>query len=408
MKVGEEQVEASEAGLSVNEILRAYGAEYAEQHGLSAEQRRVIRNLSDCRTMALGGHIEQCEKCAAIHYRYHSCRDRHCPQCGGLARAEWLMSRAEELLPVPYYHAVFTVDHVWNGLLLANQQVCYDLLYATVSQVLKAYGQRYLGGEIGFIGVLHTWGQKLDYHVHLHCIILGGALTADGAFRRSRSDFLFPVVELSADFRDAFCQGMAKLDQAGKLRLGGVWEAEGYFATQLVSSFQKKWEVYLKPPFGKAETVLEYLAGYVNRIALANRRITAVVDDTVTFTYRDYRDDGQVKPLTLPVAEFMRRFLLHVLPAGFVRIRYYGLWHPCQRHKLALIRQQLVQARPGIDPHSLALFFRPPTAEAQTRCPTCGEGNLVCIGEFEGTRPRLPHRRRCRPLLATERQRLLV
>jgi len=145
-----------EAGYSVNAIFRQHGAAYAETRRLSAEQRRVIRNLSDCRTLALGGHIEQCDRCEAVHYRYHSCRDRHCPQCGGLARAEWRMSRAEELLPVPYYHAVFTVDHVWNPLMRANQQVCYDLLYATVSKLLKAYGQKYLGGEIGFILVLHT------------------------------------------------------------------------------------------------------------------------------------------------------------------------------------------------------------------------------------------------------------
>jgi hypothetical protein len=397
-----------EAGYSVNEIFRQHGAAYAETRRLSAEQRRVIRNLSDCRTLALGGHIEQCDTCEAVHYRYHSCRDRHCPQCGGLARAEWLMSRAEELLPVPYYHAVFTVDHIWNGLLRANQPVCYDLLYAVVSKLLKAYGQRYLGGEIGFILVLHTWGQKLDYHVHLHCIILGGALRADGQFRRSQADFLFPVVELSAEFRDALCLALLKVYQTGTLQLTGDWADEGFFATQLVRTFCKKWEVYLKPPFGKAETVLEYLSGYVNRIAISNRRITAVVDDTVTFTYRDYRDDGKVKLLPLPVAEFMRRFLLHVLPAGFVRIRYYGLWHPCQRHKLALCRQQIVQNRPGIDPQSLALFFRPPTDEGQTLCPACGEGNLVCIGEFAGTRPRLPHRRRARPLLATERQRWLA
>jgi hypothetical protein len=318
------------------------------------------------------------------------------------------MSRAEELLPVPYYHAVFTVDHIWNGLLLANQKVCYDLLYATVSQVLKAYGQRYSGGEIGFILVLHTWGQKMDYHVHLHCILLGGALTAAGTFRRSRSDFLFPVVELSTDFRNAFCQGLAKLYQSGELRLGGAWAEEGFFATQLVTSVGKAWEVYLKPPFGQPETVLEYLSGYVNRIAISNRRLVAVSDNGVTFRYRDYRDDSQEKLLTLPVAEFVRRFLLHVLPAGFVRIRYYGLWHPCQRHKLALCRQQVVQSRPGIDPLSLALFFCPPTAAAQTRCPTCGNGTLVHIGEFEGTRSRLPHRRRCRPWLTTARQRLLA
>jgi hypothetical protein len=388
---------------SVNEIFRVYGSAYAETHRMTAQQRRVMQDIIDCRSGALGGHIEQCDQCGEIHYRNHSCRNRHCPQCGGLSRGEWLFERAAELLPVPYFHVVFTLDHVWNALLRLNQPVCYDLLYEVASGLLKAYGQQYLGGAIGFMAVLHTWGQQLTYHVHLHCIVMGGALRADGVFVHSRGDWLFPVEALSAAFRERYCGGLLQLYESGQLQFGAGCTTECVFAQQLVESLAKKWEVYIKPPFGKPETVLEYLSGYVNRIAIANSRILDVSDGKVTFSYRDYRDESRQKTLTLPVHEFMRRFLLHVLPAGYVRIRYYGLWHPNQRHKLASCRRQLVSDAPGIDPQTLTFWFRMLPEEERRCCPVCGEGQLVRIGEFEGVRRQLPHRRR-RPILPSERR----
>ena len=215
--------------------------------------------------------MEQCDACDEVHYRNHSCRNRHCPQCGGQARSEWLLRRSEELLPVPYFHLVFTIDHQWNPLMLMNQRLCYDLLYATVNQLLKEYGERYLGGEVGFIGVLHTWGQQLGYHVHLHCIIVGGAMTTEGDFVKSREAWLFPVKELSAAFRERYCQGLVKLYEAGKLRFGSGCENGAVFTQKLVASMAKGWAVYIKPPFGRPERVLEYLSGYVNRIAISNR-----------------------------------------------------------------------------------------------------------------------------------------
>ena len=390
------------AGPSINEIFRQYGGSYEQAYGMNGEQRRVLRDIIDCRSGALGGHIAQCASCNAMHYHHHSCRNRHCPQCGGLARSAWLVNRSEELLPVPYYHVVFTLDHVWNPLMRLNQQVCYDLLYEVVNGQLKAYGQKYLGGEVGFIAVLHTWGQQLTYHVHLHCIVMGGARKPDGEFVTSRGDWLFPVEALSADFREAYCAGLVKLHETGQLQFGWGCENESVFAQQLVTSLAKDWEVYIKPPFGQPETVLEYLAGYVNRIAISNSRIERLEDDKVTFRYRDYRDAGQAKSLTLPVHEFMRRFFLHVLPAGFVRIRYYGLWHPNCRGKLARCRQQVVKDQPELDTTLLTLWFRPLTEEEKTRCPTCGEGQLVRIGEYEGTRQQRPHRQRRRPRLPTE------
>lgn len=388
---------------SVNEIFRQYGRSYEQTHSVTREQRRVMQDIIDCRSGALGGHIGQCDSCRKVHYRNHSCRNRNCPQCGGLARSEWLLRRSKELLDVPYFHVVFTIDHVWNPLMLINQQVCYDLLYEIVNQLLKEYGQRYLGGEVGFLTVLHTWGQKLNYHVHLHCIMIGGALTSDGQFVASRDDWLFPVEQLSADFRERYCLGLVKLHEAGKLRFGNECEHEGILAQKLLESLAKKWEIYIKPPFGKPEAVLEYLSGYVNRIGISNRRILDVSDGKVTFRYRDYRDEGNVKPLTLPVYHFMRRFLLHVLPAGFVRIRYYGIWHPNGRHKLEHCREQLAKERPGIAPERLTFWFQPLSDEETMRCPYCGEGQLVPIGEFEGIRRQLPHRRR-RILMPTERR----
>ena len=393
-----------EKSRSVNEIFRQYGESYEKSRPMTKEQRRLMQDMIDCRSGALGGHVEQCDSCHKVHYRNHSCRSRGCPQCGGSARSEWLLSRSEELLDVPYFHVVFTIDHVWNPLMLVNQQLCYDLFYATVNALLKEYGQRYLGGEVGFLTVLHTWGQKLNYHVHLHCIMIDGALKADGEFVESRDEWLFPVEELSADFREQYCKGLVKLHEGDKLRFGKDCEDGGIFAQKLVESLAKKWEVYIKPPFGKPETVLEYLSGYVNRIGISNSRILDVSDGRVTFRYRDYRDEGQVKPLTLPVHLFMRRFLLHVLPAGYVRIRYYGIWHPNQRHKLAQCRERLAKELPGIDPDSLTFWFKPLSAEEQMRCPFCGEGRLIPIGEFDGGRQQLPHRRRHRFLTPTERR----
>lgn len=387
---------------SVNEIFGRYGASYAALYGVTGEQRRVLQDITDCHSGALGGHIDQCDSCGEVQYRNHSGRNRHCPQCEGGARAEWLLKRGEELLPAPYYHGVFTVDHIWNEVMRWNQQLCYDLLYSVVNGLLKEYGQRYLGGEVGFIGVLYTWGQQLTYHVHLHCIILGGALRSDGVFVASSERQLLPVVALAADFRQRFCDGIGALLQAGKLQLPAGWDT-AHIPRQQQASQDKAWEVYLKPPFGKPGTVLEYLAGYVNRIAISNSRIQALTADQVTFRYRDYRDEGAVKSMTLPVHEFMRRFLQHVLPAGFVRIRYFGLWHSGQRHKLAQIRQQLAKEYPGIAPETLTFWFRPLYHDEKQRCPACGEGSLVCIGEFEGTRRQLTHRQR-RRLLPSERK----
>lgn len=389
------------AGYEVADIVRQFGAAYRAKYVLTCEEARVLRDIEECRTAALGGHVDECERCGAVHYYWHSCRNRHCPQCQGLAKAQWSAKRQAELLPIPYFHVVFTLDHVFNGLMKYNQRVLYTLLIALASQLLKEYGERYLGGEVGFLVVLHTWGQKLDYHVHLHCIVMGGALTKEGAWRQADETFLFPVVELSAAFRDAFCAGVSELCRTGQLRFVGdsvAWAEPEFRAAQVAASRAKKWEVYIKPPFGGPEEVLKYLGGYVNRIAISNRRLVEVNAQEVRFTYRDYQAEDKVKVLSLTGEEFLRRFLQHVLPAGFVRIRYYGLWHPCQRRKLEQCRRLLglTSAVPEVVERSVAEWLLELRGVDITRCPTCGEGPLRRIGAVAALRPRCRHRQRRR------------
>lgn len=384
-------------GYEVADVVRQFGAAYRAKYALTREEARALRDIEECRTAALGGHVDECEQCGAVHYYWHSCRNRHCPKCQGLAKAQWVAERQAELLPIPYFHVVFTLDHVFNRLMKYNQWVLYSLLIAVASRLLKEYGERYLGGEIGFLVVLHTWGQKLDYHVHLHCIVMGGALTKAGAWRQADESFLFPIVELSAAFRDAFCAGVSELQRTGQLRFVGdavEWADPAVLAAKLAESRAKKWEVYAKPPFGGPEKVLKYLGGYVNRIAISNRRLVEVNEAEVRFTYRDYQDADKVKELTLTGEEFLRRFVQHVLPAGFVRIRYYGLWHPCQRRKLAQCRRLLglTSALPEVVERSVEEWLLALRGVDITRCPTCGEGPLRRIGEVAALRPRCRHR----------------
>lgn len=378
--------------LTVAAVFREFWAGYCERYRPTAGQRRVAADIMACRTATLGGQVAACDRCGVEHFFYYSCRNRHCPQCQGLAKAQWLAQRQRELLPIPYFHTVFTLDHVWNGLLYANQRVLYSLLFALVSQLLKEYGQRYLGGEIGVLVVLHTWAQNLEYHVHLHCIVTGGALTAAGQWQAAQKDYLFPVVALSADFRQRFCAGLRRLYRAGRLDLPAAWEA-ATFATNLQTSQAKKWEVYIKPPFGGPERVLDYLGGYVNRIAISNHRLVKVAAGQVYFRYR--QDEAQAV-MHLEGVEFIRRFLGHVLPAGFVRIRYYGLWHPNQRAKLQRCRTQLQlpAALPVVVVRTLAEWVLALTGQVLDRCPACQTGRLVVVRTLPVLRPQLPYRRR--------------
>lgn len=384
------------------DVFRLYGEAFKRQYPLSSQQRLVIRDIVQCRTAALGGHVDECDNCGGLRISYNSCRNRHCPKCGSLAKAEWLEKQKALLLPTHYFHVVFTMDHALNPIARANQKAVYDLLFHSAAATLKAFGQRYLGGEIGATAVLHTWGQTLTEHLHLHCIVTGGALTANSRrWRSTAPDYLFPIVELSAQFRDSFCRGMADLRQRGRLQFTGesaVWAEATAFADLVQAAREKKWQVYAKPPFGSAAQALEYLGRYVQRIAISNHRILDIAADQVRFTYRDYQANGAQKEMALPAVEFMRRFLQHVLPKNFVRVRHYGLLAPRYRQqKLARCRALLGNwAASAAAANGRAALLRAMLGHDPERCPLCGVGSWRPYQTIE------PHPSRRRWLLAVQ------
>jgi Putative transposase/Transposase zinc-binding domain len=347
--------------LEVADVLRAHGPAFLEEHGsqLSAAQRRALQELAQCRTAALGGHTERCAGCGHERIAYNSCRNRHCPKCPGAARAAWLLRETGTLLPVEYHHVVFTLPHALGPLTLANPRVLYDELFraawATVHEV--AGDPHYLGATVGLLAVLHTWGQTLCHHPHLHCVVTGGGLACDAqgrvqepaCWRSCRPGFFLPVRVLGRLFRGKFLAGLRAAYQAGRLvlpaKLAGLAEPAA-FAAWLTPLYQRDWVVYAKPPFAGPEVVLKYLARYSHGVALSNHRLVEQTGATVTFRYRDYADDRHVKQLTLAVDEFLRRFLQHVLPPGFVKVRHYGLLanryreaklHVCRRLLLVVV-----------------------------------------------------------------------
>jgi hypothetical protein len=386
--------------LEVADVFRRYGPSYRARHVLSREQRRAMRAIEACRTAALGGHIEECDRCGHRRPVYNSCRNRHCPKCQALAKAQWLAQRQAELLPVGYFHAVFTLPHELNPLLAANQAVLYALLFRSVAATLQGFAadpQYGLGGQLGFTAVLHTWDQKLLYHVHLHCVIAGGALAFDGSrWIAASRKYLFSVQALSRVFREKYLAGVQQAWAAGKLlvpdRLALLTEPTA-FAEFLRPVAAKDWVVYTQPPWAGPEKVLDYLSRYTHRVAISNHRLRRLEDGHVTFNYRDRRDHDRVKQLTLPAAEFIRRFLLHVVPQGFCRIRHYGFLG--SRHKeqrLARCRELLgqpVEAIPELPRGSCALLLQL-TGIDVTRCPCCGAGRMVPVERLPGPEDATP------------------
>ncbi|MBA4384189.1 MAG: IS91 family transposase [Anaerolinea sp.] len=365
------------------DILRKYLPAYRRRHKLSYEQSRAVRAIMNCRTPALGGLLKVCTGCGRWDFSFKSCKNRHCPKCGSFEKAQWLEAQKVWLLPIHYYHVVFTIDHVFNRLVWRNQEALYTLLIQTAAQKLKEYGQKYLGGEIGFTLILHTWGQTMQQHLHVHFIVTGGALVSTpGGYRwqAAKRKYLFPVKLLSKDFQRAFCAGVRKLWQDGHLdTANGELDA----AAMLAEAEGKDWEVYIQAPLYGVEKLLDYLGRYVFRIAISNHRIVTMERDTVTFKYYDNRDDGKLKQMTLSAEEFIGRFLMHVLPSHFVRIRHYGLHHGSCRNKLQQARHSL-----GL-PFELPIIVRLKLIEwlkmvlertANPRlCPTCGKGIMVPV-----------------------------
>jgi hypothetical protein len=317
--------------LEVADIVRLHGDEFRRACHPSAPEEAVLRHIAECRTAALGGHIDQCPDCGHQRISYNSCRDRHCPKCQAIARADWLEARLERLLPIPYFHVVFTIPDDLNALALGNKRLLFDLLFAAAADTLKtiAGDEKHLGAEIGFTAVLHSWGQAVLFHPHLHCVVTGGGLSSDGTrWVAGRETFFLPVKVLAMLFRGKFLAALQRARTDGELRFGGSTAEladDRAWARFRDGLYRKDWVVYAKPPFGGPEQVFAYLGRYTHRVAISNFRLVALENGRVTFTLKDYADNGQRKTMTVSAVEFLRRFLLHVLPQRFTRIRHYGL-----------------------------------------------------------------------------------
>jgi hypothetical protein len=378
--------------LEVADVFRRYGEAYRERHGasMSTGQRRVMTAIEVCRTAALGGHLERCDDCGHERNAFNSCRDRHCPKCQSLARARWIEDRKAELLAVPYFHVVFTVPEEIAAIALQNKQVLYGILFHTTAETLRtiAADPKHLGAEIGFFAVLHSWGQNLLFHPHLHCVVPGGGPSLDGnRWVSCRPDFFLPVRVLSALFRRLFLESLEKAFDSGKLQFFGTLESlqdRSAFARHLAPLKERDWVVYAKAPFAGPEQVLDYVGRYTHRVAISNNRLLDIDNDQVRFQWKDYRGGDQVKTMTLTAEEFIRRFLLHVLPNGFRRIRYYGfLGNRHREERLAVCRRLLgmpVAEGPESQPTRDYLDrYEDLTGHSLRQCPQCLRGTMVVV-----------------------------
>ena len=383
--MGAREHRARKPKVELADIVRLHGAAFRAAQRLCAVQYRALRAIERCRTAALGGELRQCDACGTQRYVYHSCRNRHCPKCQTRAKERWLAERRAELLPVPYYHLVFTLPHELNALAQGNPRALYAMLFAAASETLLEFGEnpRWLGGEIAATLVLHTWGQTLSQHLHVHGLVAGGALSSEGAWRGARRGFLFPVKALSSVYRGKFLAALGAALAGGRLTLSSSTAALTGLRAQralLAELRAKPWVVYAKRPFAGPEQVLEYLGRYTHRTAISNERLASLEQGVVRFRYKDYAHGDRRKLLALAAQEFLRRFALHVLPRGFNRIRHYGLL--ANRNKCALLeRARIALTAP-------APASQPPTPESAREfwqrvagldielCPHCRRGTL--------------------------------
>ena len=382
--------------LDIADIFRAHGPAWrqAQAGHLSLGQLKVMSAIEACRTAALGGHVERCEDCDHVQIAYNSCRNRHCPKCQGAAAQRWLEAREAELLPLAYYHVVFTLPAQIGDIAFHNKAVVYDILFKAASETLLtiAADPKHLGARIGLTAVLHTWGSALTHHPHLHCIVPGGGLSPDGqSWISCRPRFFLPVRVLSRLFRRLFLDRLVEAHAEGRLAFFGDLAglaARTAFAARLAPPRRAEWVVYAKRPFAGPEAVLAYLARYTHRVAIANSRLVSWDDKAVTFRWKDYRQDGQArrKTMTLDPGEFIRRFLIHVLPTGFHRIRHYGLLaNTARADNLAKARALLDAPAPAPAPD---INPEAPSLKPAITCPCCG-GRMILIEIFE--RGHVPH-----------------
>jgi len=384
--------------LEVAEVFREFTPAFLHRYGdtISPDQRRVLWHVARCRTAELGGHVEECDRCGHRRIAYNSCRNRHCPKCQAAARAQWLEQRSAELLPVEYFHVVFTLPHEIGPLALQNRRRIYGMLFQAAAESLLtiAADPRHLGAQIGFLAVLHTWGQNLHLHPHVHCVVPGGGLSPDRSqWIACRSGFFLPVRVLSRLFRAKFLSFLRDAQEHRQILFHGqqrYLEEPAHFRQLVAALREKEWVVYAKPPFGGPEVVLKYLARYTHQVAISNYRLIAIENDQVHFHWKDYADGNRQKTMALAGVEFVRRFLLHVVPSGFVRIRHFGfLAHRHRAEKLELCRRLLnveqasdkeAGAQPAMNQGTTEVALPPDL------CPACKEGRLVVIEKLERQR----------------------
>ncbi len=374
--------------LEVADVFRAHGPAYRQAHEMPLRHLRAMRAIEICRTAALGGHVDECDHCGALKISYNSCRNRHCPKCQCLDKERWLEARKDDVLPVNYFHVVFTLPEQLRALALRNQEAIYQILFRASSQSLQELTRdpKHLGAQIGFIAMLHTWSQTLMDHPHLHCIVTAGGLSLDETqWIPCNKDFFLPVKVVSRLFRGKFLAYLKKAYTKGRISFPGTiapLKEQSSFKALLNTLYSQEWNVYCKPPLHDAETVVEYLGRYTHRVAISNDRLVKLEGDRVTFRYRDRNDHDTVKLMSLDASEFIRRFLLHILPDGFVKIRHYGILSNRSRNSKLARSMSLLGAKPlnqDLQKH------REPWQDLLERitgidpriCPYCGKGKMV-------------------------------
>jgi len=382
--------------LEVADVIRAAGRSFVDRNRswLNRLHLKVLTAIERCRTAALGGHLDQCTRCGHRAISFNSCRNRHCPRCQANARDRWIEARSRELLPTPYAHVVFTLPHELAPLALQNKRVVYDLLFHASAETLLAVARdpKQLGADIGFFSVLHTWNQKLQHHPHVHCVVPAGGLAPDRSrWISSPPSFFLPVAVLRKVFRGKFTAALREAFQNGRLGFHGSLKPLGrhkVFASLIRQTWRQEWVVYCKRPFGGAEHALRYLGGYTHRVAISNHRLLALADGKVTFRWRDSAHKNKKRRMTLPVEEFLRRFLLHVLPRGFVRIRHFGILSTRNRSALLPLSRQLIAA--GRPPTARLDVRREPAVkhEGVWQCPQCG-GPMLLLERLTAAQLRL-------------------
>ena len=376
----------------IGEILRGYDL---DKLALSYHQKRVLWALRDCRTAALGGHVDACDSCGNIKISYNSCRNRHCPKCQGLEKEMWLLARESELLPVTYFHVVFTLPHELNDLCRYAPSVMYDLLFESAKQTLQQFGRdkRWLGAEIGVTMVLHTWGQNLSLHPHVHCIVPNGGLKKDGTWqfpKKGNEHFLFPVKAMQSVYKAVFMKGLHSLIQHKAMNLPPDFSTEKTeYKTWKNALYEKNWVIYAKRPFGGPKQVIEYLGRYTHKVAISNHRIKSVTTEGVVFEYKDYKTGGDKKEMRLTTEEFIRRFVQHILPPKFRRIRHYGFLSNASKAKsLEKARKSLkVKAAAAMDKAARkAAAMQRLLGQNPNRCACCKTGTMVRVGILPANR----------------------